>query len=63
MIVAPKYTVENDHGVVKALIAPGEARNPGLTEIGRLNSRAGFTFGKERYVREDGNGFFHHGEY
>ncbi len=58
LIGAPNHTVENDHEVVKALIAPGEVRNPGLKEIRLLVSRAGFTFGKESPVREDGNGFF-----
>ncbi|WP_175574465.1 hypothetical protein [Algoriphagus marinus] len=43
---APNHTGENDHEVVKALITPGEVRNPGLKEIRILVSRAGFTFGK-----------------
>ena len=42
------------------LVAPGEVRNPGLKEIRLLVSRAGFTFRKGRYVREDGNGFFYY---
>ncbi|WP_075351205.1 hypothetical protein [Algoriphagus marinus] len=58
LIEALNHTVENDHVVVKPSIAPGEVRNPGLKEIRLLVSRAGFTFGKGRPVREDGNGFF-----